>query len=350
MEFSPVLREETYARPAQIRNFYSQLLDKTAGLPGVTAAALISNPPASNVDNATASFAIEGRPELRPGEAPSADLQITSSDYFRALRVPLVSGRKFSSEDNPSTVPVAIISRSMAVRFWPRGDALGQHIKLTDPPRTSPWLTIVGVVDDVRQNWWDSPSQPTIYRPLLQAPDRGLTLILRANADPIGYVSSVRAITRQLDSSVALDDVHTFRSEVADSIGIIRIMGVLMGIFGCLALALSAVGVYGVLSENVAQRTREIGIRVALGASPSAVRKLVLGHALKLTGIGLLIAVPFALGINRAIASLVFGIVPMDFPVIAAFALVLLAVALAAGQVPARRAVRVDPMVALRYE
>jgi ABC-type antimicrobial peptide transport system permease subunit len=137
---------------------------------------------------------------------------------------------------------------------------------------------------------------------------------------------------------------------VADSIGIIRIMGVLMGIFGCLALALSAVGVYGVLSENVAQRTREIGIRVALGASPSAVRKLVLGHALKLTGIGLLIAVPFALGINRAIASLVFGIVPMDFPVIAAFALVLLAVALAAGQVPARRAVRVDPMVALRYE
>jgi putative ABC transport system permease protein len=350
MEFSPVLRQETHAGAAKIRNFYRQLLDQTAALPGVTAAALISNPPASNVDTTTASFAIEGRPELRPGETPSADLQIASSDYFRVLRVPLLFGREFSSEDNSSTAPVAIISHSMAAKFWPRGDALGQHVRLTDPPSASPWLTIVGVVDDVRQNWWNSPSQPTLYRPLLQAPDRGLTLILRANADPTGYVSSVRSITGQLDSSVALDDVHTLRTEVADSIGIIRIMGVLMGIFGCLALALSAVGVYGVLSESVAQRTREVGIRLALGASPSAVRKLVLGQALKLTGIGLLIAVPFALAINRAIASLLFGIVPMDFPVIAVFALALLAVALAAGYFPARRAVRVDPAVALRYE
>jgi putative ABC transport system permease protein len=153
-----------------------------------------------------------------------------------------------------------------------------------------------------------------------------------------------------LTTICALAEVQTLQTEVTDSIGIIRIMGLLMGVFGAVALALSALGVYGVLSENVAQRTREIGIRVALGASPHAVRKLVLGQALKLTGIGLLIAVPAALAIDRAMATLVFGIVSMDFSVIAAFTAVLVLVALAAGCFPARRAMRVDPMVALRYE
>jgi putative ABC transport system permease protein len=177
-----------------------------------------------------------------------------------------------------------------------------------------------------------------------------MALLLRTVANPASYASSVRTVIRQIDSTVALAEVHTLQSEVTDSIGIIRIMGILMGTFGAVALALSAVGVYGVLSESVAQRTREIGIRVALGASPRAVRKLVLGQALKLTGVGLLIAVPAALAIDRALASLIFGIVSMDFSVIAAFTAVLLLVALAAGYFPVRRAVRVDPMVAIRYE
>ena len=350
MEFYPVLHGADYVDKTKVANFYRQLLRDNRALPGVMAAALISNPPASNVDDDTTAFAIEGRPEARPGEAPSADLQIASPDYFRVLRVPMVSGRGFSEEDTAATLPVAVISRGMAARFWPHGDALGQHIRLANAGSASSWLTVVGVVDNVRQNWWDSPSQPVIYRPLLQAPDVGMRLVLRASANPTGYVSAVRAIVRRLDSSVAVDDIHTLQSEVTDSIGIIRIMGLLMGVFGIVALVLSAVGVYGVLSETVAQRTREIGIRMALGASPLGVRKLILWQALRLTGIGLAIAVPLALAINRVMSTFVFGIVSMDARVILEFTLLLVVVALMAAYIPARRAMRVDPMVALRYE
>src|SRR5215469_160073 len=361
MEFQPVLHANFYRDSTKIANFYEQLLRQTAALPGVTAAALVGNPPASNINNDTSTFEIEGRPASRPGEAPSVDLQIVSPEYFRALRIPMISGRAFSEADNGSTEPVAVISRSMATQFWPHADALGQHVRLIDEQtqvdlpkdRASAgpqWLTIAGIVDDVRQNWWNSSSQPTVYRPLLQAPQRGMMLVLRVAANPTAYVSLVRPIVRRLDSTVALDDVHTLQSEVTDSIGIVRIMGTLMGIFGGVALALSAIGVFGVLSESVAQRTREIGIRVALGATPRAVRQLILGQALKLTGIGLFIAVPVALAINRAMASLVLGIVSMDVAIIAEFTVMLLFVALAAGYFPARRAMRVDPMISLRYE
>jgi putative ABC transport system permease protein len=350
MDFTPVLPLNSYTAPAKISALYQQLLRDTAALPGVTAAALVANPPASNTDNATTSFAIEGRPEARPGEAPSAALQIASGDYFRALQILVFSGRVFCDADTASSTPVALISRSMAAKFWPHGDALGQHIRLIDSGEAPPWLTIVGVVDDVRQNWWNSPSQLTIYRPVFQSPERGMSLMLRVSGSPGEYAAPVRAIIRQLDPAIAVYEVHTLKREITDAIGIIRIMGTLMGVFGAIALALSAVGVYGVLSESVAQRTREIGIRVALGAAPSAVWKLVLGYSLKLTGIGLAIAVPVALAINRTMATLVLGIVSMDFAVIAMFTAILALVAVAASYFPARRAMRVDPMVALRYE
>lgn len=360
MEIEPVLHGNFYRDSNKITNFYQQLLNQTAALPGVTTAALVGNPPASNVNNDTSTFEIEGRPAPRPGEALSAGIQLVSPEYFRALRIPVISGRGFSEADNASNQRVVIVSQGMAAKFWPRSDAVGQHVKLTDLNTsvdlpvdrrgTSSWSTIVGVVGDVRQNWWNAASEPTIYQPLLQAPQRGMFLVLRVTANPAAYVSSVRSIVQQLDSTVVLDQVSTLATEVNDSIGIIRIMGILMGAFGAVALALAALGVYGVLSENVAQRTREIGIRVALGASPGLVRKLVLTQALKLTAIGLAIAVPLSLGVNRAMASLVFGIVSLDVNVIAEFTLVLILVALAAAYFPARRAMRVDPMVALRYE
>jgi len=350
MEFEPVLHGTFYSNLTNVSNFYQRLLRETSALPGVESAAIVRNPPASSVNNDEANFAIEGRPPALPGQALSAGFQTMSPDFFRTLRIAMISGRSFSDADSAPSEPVAIISRSMAAKFWPHAEAIGQHIKLTDPDVASPWLTIVGVVEDVRQNWWNPPAQPTIYRPLLQAPDRGMNLVLRAAANPTSYASSVRTIVRQLDSTVALNEVRTLETDVNDSIGIIRIMGVLMGAFGVVALALSALGVYGVLSENVAQRTREIGIRVALGATPRTVRGLVMGQALKLTCIGLLIAVPSAIAINRLMARLVFGIVSMDLAVIGEFTVALIIVALAAAYFPARRAMRVDPMVALRYE
>ncbi|HUJ33380.1 MAG TPA: ABC transporter permease [Candidatus Acidoferrum sp.] len=350
MELEPVLPANSYTDVRKIANLYQQLLRDTASLPGVTAAALVQNPPASNVDSDQAPFVIEGRPAPPPGETPSASLQIATPDYFRALHVALISGRTFSDEDDNAGAPVAVVSRSLAAQFFTGGNAVGQHIRLGGPDSASRWLTIVGVVDDVRQNWWDSPAQPAIYQPMLQSPVRGMVLILRTSANPAGYVSPVRDTLRRLDPSIALAGVHTLQREVTDAIGIIRIMGILMGVFGAVALALSAIGVYGVLSESVAQRTREIGIRVALGAAPRDVRKLVLGHAMKLTVIGLAIGLPVSLAINRAMSSLVFGIVSIDAAVILEFAAVLVLVALAAGYIPARRAMRVDPMIALRHE
>jgi putative ABC transport system permease protein len=349
MNLEPVLPANSYTDTRKIASFYRQLLQQTASLPGVTAAAVVGNPPASNENSDIVSFAMEGQPAPLRGEAPSADLQIASPDYFRALRIAVLSGRTFSDTDNAATLQVALVSRGMATKFWPRAEAIGQRIKLNGSV-ASPWLTIVGVVDDVRQNWWNSLTRPTIYRPMLQAPERGLALLLRANANPVGYVSSVRAIIRRLDSTVAVAGVSSFDHQVNDSIGIVRIMGTLMGVFGALALALSAVGVYGVLAESVAQRTREIGIRVARGARPGDVRRLVMWNAMKLTGIGLAIAVPVSLVVNKAMASLVFGIVSMDFGLVAAFTAVLLLVAVVACYIPARRAMRVDPIMALRYE
>lgn len=177
-----------------------------------------------------------------------------------------------------------------------------------------------------------------------------MTLLMRAAANPTSYVSGMREVTGRIDPGIALRGVATLEEEVADSIAIVRIMGILMGIFGLVALALSSVGVYGVLSESVAQRTREIGIRLALGADASDLMKLILGQAVKLTAIGLAIALPISFAISRAMASLVFGVVSMDFTILAGFTALLFLVALCAGYLPARRAIRVDPMTSLRYE
>src|ERR1700687_1567556 len=177
-----------------------------------------------------------------------------------------------------------------------------------------------------------------------------MAMLVRTASDPTGYASAVREVARQADPGIALRGINTLDEEIADSIAIVRVMGILMGIFGLVALALSSIGVYGVLSESVAQRTHEIGIRLALGANPRDLMKLILGQALKLTGIGRPIALPISFAISRAMASLIFGVVSVDVTIVAGFTVLLLTVALAAGYLPARRAVRVDPMVSLRYE
>jgi putative ABC transport system permease protein len=344
------LPEKTYADNVKINNFYQQLLRGTASLSGVQHASLVTNPPASNVDDETTFFSIESQAALKASEVPSADLQIASADFFDTLKISPIAGRVFSDADDADTPRVALISRGMANRFWPKGDALGHRIKLGAQDSTEPWLAIVGVVGDVRQNWWNPITRPVIYKPFAQSPQRSMTLLLRTTSSPTSYVSAVRDVVRQTDPAMALRGVNTLEEEVADSIAIVRIMGILMGIFGLVALALSSIGVYGVLSESVAQRTHEIGIRLALGANPRDLMKLILGQALKLTGIGLLIAIPCAVAISRAMASLIFGVVSLDFTILGGLTALLLLVALGAGYLPARRAIGVDPMVSLRYE
>ena len=245
---------------------------------------------------------------------------------------------------------VVVISRGMAKLFWPGGDELSQRIKVGLPDSTESWMTIIGVVEDVRQNWWNPTARPTIYEPFLQVPRPSMVFLLRGNAVPQSYVPGVREAVRQIDDQIALTGVNTLESEITDSVAIIRIMGALMTLFGFVALALASLGVYGVLAESVARRVPEIGIRLALGAEHRDVMKLVIGQALKLTAIGLAIGVPIAFAVNRAMASLIFGIVSVNLLLLAEFAVLLILAALVAAYIPARRAMRVDPMAALRYE
>jgi putative ABC transport system permease protein len=350
LKFEVGIPENSYTDSSKRGAFFQTALRGVSALPGVSVAALAANLPASNVDNEKALFTIEGRQALRSSEAPAADLQTISRGYFSVLRIPLIAGRVFSESDNATAARVVIVSQSMAKRFWPASDPLGQRFKLGAADSVEPWMTVVGVVGDARQNWWNPATFPVIYRLYLQSSRSAFQFVLRVSSDPNSYASAVRGNISQIDPEIVVTELKSLQSEVQDSIAIVQIMGILMMVFGAVALALSSIGVYGILAENVAQRTHEFGIRFALGAHPRDVLRLVLRHALTVSGIGLAIGLPVAFLVSRAMAAFVFGIVSVSLPILLMLAGLLLIVGIAAAYVPARRAFRVDPMIALRCE
>jgi putative ABC transport system permease protein len=350
LKFEVSLPESAYPDDAKRSNFFQTALRGVSSLPGVSSAALTSNLPASNVDSEKTLFTVQDRPALQASEAPAADLQTISGDYFSVLKIPLISGRFFTEADSATAARVAIISRTMANRFWPGSDPLEQRFKLGAADSSEPWMTVVGVVGDARQNWWNPATFPVIYQPYLQSSHRFFRFVMRTVSNPTGDASAVRAAISHIDPQIPITELRTLEREVQDSIAIVHIMGELMAIFGSMALLLSSIGVYGILSENVAQRTHEFGIRFALGANPRDVLRLVFRHALVVSGIGLAIGLPLSFAVSRAMAAFVFGIVAVSVPVLASLAGLLVLVALVAAYFPARRAMRVDPMVALRYE
>jgi putative ABC transport system permease protein len=278
-------------------------------------------------------------------------LLFVSEKYFSTLGTPLVRGRFFDERDVDGAPPVAIINETLAKRYFPNVDPVGRRIKSGGPERpNNAWMTIVGVVADVKYDGLATPTDPTFYEPFRQAPYDAQFVVLRTSAEPQSVVAAARGIVAALDKDLPLADVKTMDERMAESVAPPRFRTTLVSLFAFIGLVLAAIGIYGVMAYAVSERTHELGVRLALGATSRDVLRLVFGEAIMLAAIGVTLGIAGALATTRLMAALLFGIEPTDAVTFAALAAVLVATALAASYVPARRAMRVDPIVALRYE
>jgi putative ABC transport system permease protein len=271
--------------------------------------------------------------------------------YFEAMGIPLIEGRTFSEADQPGSPPVVIIPQAMAKRFWGEQSALGRRIKTGRPDETdNPWMTVVGVVGDVREKGLDVEAEFTTYLPHATNAWNSMALVARTRGEPAALTSAVRELVRQLDAEIPIFGVRTMQEAVDSSLKQRRFSTFLIGLFAVVALALSAVGIYGTMALNVGSRVREIAIRMAVGASRGEVLKMILGRGFRLAVIGLVGGLLASAGLTRLLAGFLYGVGPLDGQVFALASVILLAAGLLACYLPARRATRIDPIEALRYE
>jgi len=347
------LPQSQYREDHQVAGFFEQLLGRVRALPEVKSAGAVSGLPLNGRTGGDP-FSIEGRP-WRP-TAPGTntpqfmDHETVAAGYFRTLQIPLLAGREFTEQDAAGSSPVAVINQTMARAFWPHQDPIGKHIMPGAPRPSAAWLTIAGVVGDVKGAALDVASIPQMYRPLSQHPVRTMTLVIRTSADPMSVVSDVRRQLFALDKDRPLYHVAAMEQIVSDSVARRRFDLLLLAVFAALALALAAVGIYGVMSYSVAQRTHEIGVRLALGARRGDVLRLVARQGLTLALAGIAIGLAASLVLTRLISGLLFSVRATDPITYAGVSLLFACVAVVASFVPAHRATRVDPMVALRHE
>ena len=333
----------------QWRVFYGQLSERVAALPGVEAVGLTSEIFISG--NPDGLITVEGAaPEVAATARIPFRRDVISEGLFRTLRVPLRTGRFFNSQDNPGAVPVTIINETMARRFWPGEEALGKRFKLGPAQSDSPWLTVVGVVGDMRRQNLERQPIAQIFRPYLQSSQRRMILLARTTGEPTQLAPLVRNEIRALDKTVLVNGVGTLESLLARNVAQRRFQTWLLTLFSALALLLSAVGIYGLIHQSVALCTREIGTRMALGAQPRDVLRLVIGQGMSLALCGVGIGLLAAFGLTRVLTGLLFGVTATDPTTFIATPLLLLLVALLACYLPARQATKVDPLVALRHE
>jgi putative ABC transport system permease protein len=331
-----------YREPAQRAAFYRQVLDRLHGLPDVRAAAVVNFMPMAGAD-AGALFVVEGAPAPRPNEIPTASLRTVSPGYFRTLGIGILAGRDFTEQDLDRIC--AIVNEAFARKFWPGENAVGKHIHLGPPGSPGRWIEVAGVASNARQFGLDkAASPPMLFLPFLNSPV--MSLMARGSVDTAVLAAAVRAV----DSSLALQNPRTMRQAIDESLAHPRLRTRLLSAFALLALALAAVGIFGVTAFSVAQRTREIGIRLALGAEPAAVRRMVLRQGLMQAVCGIAAGAAGALALKGLLAHWLFGIAATDWAAFASAAAVSLAAVAAAVYVPARRAASVDPMRALREE
>jgi putative ABC transport system permease protein len=335
-----------YPDPAALRAFWVRLLEKTRALPGVTSAGLTSNVP-FNGSVSSGSYSIVGYTPP-PNEAPPHGRQeIAGGDYFRAMNIPVIAGRAFNDGDTAESQPVVVIDQYLVNRYFPKGDALGHQLRRGGP--ASPALTIVGVVGTINSIDLGQPvAKERVYRPVTQQPMRGMALVIKTGVDPATLVPQVRAAVQSIDPEQPIADVRTMDQWVSRSLEGRRSPMILLALFGAVALTLSAIGIYGVLAFGVAQRVREFGIRQALGADRQSILSLVLRQGLRTTSVGIVLGVIASLWLTQYLRTLLFNVQPLDLGVFAAVTILLLGVAVLACYIPARRATRIDPMVALR--
>lgn len=337
----------------QINNFHKQLRERISSVPGVKSATIAYDHPL--VSNWLDSVEIEGKVRTTDGPSPSANFIPVGPDYFDTVGVRLITGRKFTLQDDQDHPGVAIVNESFVRHFFPNENALGQRMKPGPPGRI--WrnkkltsFEIVGIVHDVKLAGLEAPSEPAYYLPASQSPLEDMMILVRTTVEPLSIVGAVRQAVWSIDPNQPLANISTLEKLVDDSIAQRRLNMLLMGLFGGLAMLLSAVGIYGLLSQAVTQRTQEMGIRMALGAQVSDVLKLVLRQGMTLAIAGEVIGLAGAFALTRLMRGLLFGVTPNDATTFVVVAGVLAVVALLACYIPARRATKVDPLVALRYE
>jgi putative ABC transport system permease protein len=338
-----------YPRGKPVSDFYAEVERRVKAIPGVQHVAFTSILPLSGT-NSDSSFHIEGRDEKQTGVHPDEEIRSVTSDYFRVLETPLIKGRFFTEADTADAPGVLLINQAMAKKYWPGEEALGKRVNFdnSDPAKVK-WLTVAGIVGDIRHRGLDADAKPEYYLPHPQLAYRGMILTVRSSLDPSGLVRSIRNEVRALDPEQPLANVRTLEEVTSDSIAPRRLSVLLIGVFAAVALVLAAVGIYGVMSFLVVQRTHEIGVRMALGAQRADVLRLVLGRAAKLVLVGTSVGLLLGVFSSRALRALLYNVGAFDLMTFISVTIALAVVSLLASYIPARRATQADPMIALGH-
>jgi putative ABC transport system permease protein len=343
------LPQTRYAERGQAALFQQRLVERIAALPGVASAASVSILPLSG-GNSCDGMTIEGRPPANASDIPCVEVRASSPDYFRTMGIPLRRGRALNEHDTSDAPAVVVVNESLARRFFPGQDPIGRRINHGEPDKAPVWREIVGVVGDVRHFGPETETRPEFYEPQLQSPSFGTSLVVRSDADLAGLAAAIRGELRAMDKDLPVYNLKSMQELVSESVAQPRFRTLLLAIFAAVALLLSATGLYGVMNYWVTQRTREIGVRMALGAQGRDVLGMVVGQGMMMAIVGVFVGLVASFGLTRLISSLLFGVTATDPLTFAVVPLLLCAVAFVASYIPARRATKVDPMVALRHE
>ena len=348
MTMSTVLPAAKYKDNAQRAMFFSSVVEKVKALPGVESAAAVNYLPLGG-SNSSDAFLIEGLPEPAPGQEFDGRYRVCTPDYFKTMGISVLKGRAFTDADTATTQPVIIVNETLAKKYWPNQEAIGKRMRFYGPIERAPWMEVVGVVQDVKHEL-ETPVTPDYYLPHAQDPWNGMVLVAKTTTEPVAMAAPMREVVWSIDKDQPVFDVKSMPEVRATSIALFSFSSVTFGIFAIIAVALAAIGIYGVMAFAVSQRTHEIGIRMALGASSGDVLRMIVKNGMGLAACGVVIGLGAAWGLTRFMEKMLFGIQPTDLLTFSLVTFALLAVAFLACYIPARRATKVDPLVALHYE